>query len=643
MTLPALPPSPTHAIALHFIAACHENMTPTMASHDEMYFRNVLKRISKELQPQIPSIPPEHEQLLHSSLVSVMASQATRDACKKRQDQAKTEPEKKKASEALAAAEQALTQAIDTAIKTSTPILTELQESLLQNDSLDPLLTTCSILNNATKQLAEYCKRGTAQSKLVDDLLGNVSLMRDMLSNGGAKGGNYGQAMYIYTSILSTIKQNNSNDTDILHRLALGTSLEHAVPINVFDAKKQHVDPIARYHHYEQAFLHKELDPTFSNQSTWEFRYITDSDATDEQLTWGRRMLRNYRPDIMERKDYKWRYCFIVRTDVNYCKPNWTSTPHTYDQMLAGGGKCGPRAWFGRFACKMFGIPTWGVRQPGHAAVGHWTPNGEWVTCLGAAWKFSYWENREGLDFVLEAQAREQREEYIGVCRLDWVADALGEKAINGKLNADSMWQSLALLQQHRLANVTKSSPPCNKSAVKNIMDEMGRPAVEVMETVTFSDDGTIIIPAVACSKPTKGNQKAIFMRSFLGGKQLHIREDQSVEYTLTLKESRQYQLVLKVVSVHLKMGPVNLQVTTNINDGGSKAAASNKVTVGTVIVIPYTKGEWRLTFPVEIELGAGPNVLTFTREMPNFGLTLKELILLPVNESPGCMNFCFA
>jgi hypothetical protein len=73
--------------------------------------------------------------------------------------------------------------------------------------------------------------------------------------------------------------------------------------------------------------------------------------------------------------------------------------------------KSGPRAWFGRFMCKAFGIPTWGVRQPGHAAMSHWTSKG-WLICLGAAWKVSSWDerrysgrnkaHRSGPDFLLE-------------------------------------------------------------------------------------------------------------------------------------------------------------------------------------------------------------------------------------------------
>lgn len=359
--------------------------------HHEQYFCNLLATIREELMPQIPSIDSEE---LSKSLATVVRCQKIRDMQKRAQDRAKSEEDKKKASQALAQAEKAVVEATDAAIAASTPVLMSLQETLLHNDSLDALLVRASILHNASKQLADYCKQGEAQSKLVIEMLSDTMLIREILYNGGAKGGNYGQAMEIYTSLLSLIQSNGDNE-GILHRLALGTSLEHAVPVAVFGAHKQHISPIQRFQHYQQAFLNHELDPTFASQSTWNLRNTADSDATNEQLAWGRDMLRNYRPDIMALQDYKWRYCLIVKSDVVYCKPTWTSHPKTYDQILCGGGMCGPRAWMGRFACKAFdGIPTWGVRQPGHAAVGHWMPDhAEWVTCLGAAWKFSYWED----------------------------------------------------------------------------------------------------------------------------------------------------------------------------------------------------------------------------------------------------------
>lgn len=602
---------------------------PLTASHDEKYFTDLLAKIRDQLLPKIPTIDAVNKDLLTSALSCVQAAQSTLEKCKQAQADATTDKEKKDTAAAVQAAESSLQVANKVALESSIPILQALQESLLDNDALDALLVQASVLNTSTKQLAEFCAQGERQSQVIDDLLANTTLLREILFHGGAKGGNYGQAMDIYNDILPLFDENDYN-TGTLKRLALGTSLELATPMHEFDTTIP-VDPIQRFLHYKNAL--SEMDSTFLSQSTWNFRFITNSDAPNDQLTWGRAMLRNYRPDIMEMKDddNKWRYCWIVRSDVPYNPPHWTSKPHSYPQILNGGGECGPRAWFGRFILKAFGIPTWGVRQPGHAALGRWTASGEWVICLGAAWKYSWWEDREGLDFVMETQARQQTNDYMSVCRLEWVADAFGEKDIHGKLHPDSLWRSLALLQKQHLAsriidaskNDDGTCSTCNNT--DDLMEEM--PLVEttvVDEPILFEIDGSIVMPAVACIKPTKPSANVIFSKSFLGGMQLHVRDGTSLEYVLTLTETRRFNLLLRLVTVHDKMQPLLLTVI-------SDADSDEDIVMISTIIIPYTIGEWGLSAPIEIELAKGSNTLTFAREAPKYGLTLKEIILTPL------------
>jgi hypothetical protein len=53
-----------------------------------------------------------------------------------------------------------------------------------------------------------------------------------------------------------------------------------------------------------------------------------------------------------------------------------------------------------------------------------WTSEG-WMTCLGAAFKYSYWGDRGGDDFLVETQARsavESEEAYLQqALRLEWM------------------------------------------------------------------------------------------------------------------------------------------------------------------------------------------------------------------------------
>jgi len=283
---------------------------------------------------------------------------------------------------------EALAKAQATTLDAAIPILTGL-EKFLASDRLDPQLVKCAIIANATPRgLAEFAQQGAKKEKLIEELLADTELMKQMLVAGGARTGQYGEAMHIYSEIRKASKR--AREDGILQRLALGTSLEHAVLIKIFDTNTI-VHPVDRYLHYEKAYLDGELDPEFENMTTWECRFITNCDAPDETLAWGREMMRNYRPDLIADPDYRWRYVRIAKTDVARKAPEWITNPRTYQQLIAGGGKCGPIAWFGRFAPRCFGIPAWGVRQQGHAATGHWTPDG-WTVCFGATWRWSYWD-----------------------------------------------------------------------------------------------------------------------------------------------------------------------------------------------------------------------------------------------------------
>jgi hypothetical protein len=95
-------------------------------------------------------------------------------------------------------------------------------------------------------------------------------------------------------------------------------------------------------------------------------------------------MLRNYRPDHITTPDFRWRYVAAVKTEVKYGSQevkNDLPSLQNYQNIIANGGVCGRRAFFGRFILRAFGIPTVARPQPGHATLCHWTPNG-WVINL---------------------------------------------------------------------------------------------------------------------------------------------------------------------------------------------------------------------------------------------------------------------
>ena len=503
----------------------------------------------------------------------------------------------------------------------------------LSSDKLDAKLAKYVVLLEATPRgLAEFAEQSKEHEKLIERLLADPDLMKQMLVADGAKEGRYGRAMKIYTDIQ---KASSKAREGVLQRLALAVALEHAVPIAQRNAKSRTdapatVDPVKRYLHYEKAFLDGELDPCFKDLTVWDYRMVVNGEEPDEILAWGRKMLRNYRPDHVTKPDYRWRYVDAVRTEIRY-----GSQDNKYDRddlqffqnILMNGGVCGRRAFFGRFILRAFGIPTTARPQRGHAALAHWTPEG-WVICLGAAWGHGWVMGRKpDLDFLAITQARAAGEPYLQVKRAQWIGDVMGEPRTFGLLSGDpAFWNGVALYTQRAiiedaeaktLAAVGVDIAEANETKEK--IELVKATLTEADRKITVDRNGVITIPASATSKPTRSTRKIIFMPSNLGGKQLHysrLGAPEDFEYTFDAPAAGKYALTARVVTPSWKQ---RLQVSVN----GAKPID---------IALPFTVGMWGKTQPVEITLVKGRNVLRFSRNHERLkGVTIKDFTLTPI------------
>ena len=505
--------------------------------------------------------------------------------------------------------------------------------SFLASDKLDAQLVKYVVLLEATPRgLAEFAQQGKAQEALVERLLADPALMKQMLVADGAKDGKYGQAMKIYTDIQ---KASRKAKDGVLQRLALAVSLEHAVPVKQRNPKSQAdapatVDPVKRYLHYEKAYLGGELDPGFKGLSVWDYRMVVYGDEPDATLAWGREMLRNYRPDHISTPDYRWRYVAAVRTEIKYgSQDNKYDKPELqfFQNILMNGGVCGRRAFFGRFMLRAFGIPTTARPQRGHAALAHWTPDG-WVVCLGGGWGVGWVMGRKkDLDFLAITQARATGKPFLQVKRAQWIGDVLGEKRVFGLLSGDpGFWYGVSLYVQRgiiekakavALAAVGTDIGEANESKVKEAVKAATITAED--RKIVVGRDGVITIPAVACSKPTNSTAKIKFMKSHLGGMQLHysrLGQPEEFEYTFDAPAAGKYALSARVVTPSWKQ---HLLV------------AANDAKEPIDIALPFTVGMWETTKPVVVTLVKGRNVLRFSRPEPVKGLTIKEFTLRPV------------
>jgi chitin-binding protein len=110
--------------------------------------------------------------------------------------------------------------------------------------------------------------------------------------------------------------------------------------------------PVDRYKHFKSAHKNKELFPSFDHLSVWEYTKVVSSGASDNDLAWAREMINSWRPDLR-----------VNELVVNSTSEVWRrNSPIPYDNsyknVLAGGGKCGPRSSWSVMICQAFGVPA---------------------------------------------------------------------------------------------------------------------------------------------------------------------------------------------------------------------------------------------------------------------------------------------
>ena len=520
-------------------------------------------------------------------------------------------------------------------------------EGVLSAGALDSKLIKVALLRHGTPEgLAEFAQQGDEERALLDRLLSDESLMRQMAMAGGANGGEYGEAMQVYTAILDA--SDHAKQPGILQCLALGTALHQpwlegkkrgSINGIVFTDNENPDGQVARYLHYEKAFLAGELDPAFKDFNAWECRFITNDPYTNEELAWGRQMLRNFRPDHITNANHSWRYVGLVKSDLPYCSTTHDESLGTSQQQaLALGGVCGRRAFFGRFITRAFGIPARRSTQTGHAAMNFWTPDG-WVVRLGAWWSMNWCGPQGGLDFYLDSQAREFPELYMRVLRAQWIGDALGEDDVDlrqyGK--GGGLWNGLAFYCKRVIVEDAKSQQATVEEELASLSEEEARllgesdrilgkteiTEIEIPEAdrkIVVDGDGTIVVPAVACTSPKNNNEKVTFLRSWDEGMQIHYQRlgarPEILRYSIEAPEAGKYEVSALASTVSTGMNAIFRVNRRELVD----------------VKLPYSKGMWTRSEPQVINLREGRNSIMVTFRAPNRGVSIKQIELKPVN-----------
>lgn len=344
-----------------------------------------------------------------------------------------------------------------------------------------------------------------------------------------------------------------------------------------------------------------------------------------------------------------------ARTDVKYGHSTWLSTEHNYSQIPAAGGECGPRAQFGRFARRAFGLPVWGMRQPGHACWTVWTPVAGWTVEQGAGWSHGWWQDTGGPAFLLDTQCREDRAAYQKVLRGQWVAYARNEPVMDrtwtprvpGKgYGTGGLWGALMLYLQKLAVNATPPAPRI--ISVPAVATKVGQlvarwPTQVPTPNITTAKDGTIHIPAAAARVSGKnGSVYTVIMKSFDRGQQLcsrcvHARYNAgrvrhahgwasatSADFEVAVAVAEEYTAFL---AINLSTWHVNqsLQLSVLKETDYSFADVQN-----VSLAVPYTAGHWSSTARVAVKMHKGTNRFQFTRGNTTRSVSIKELYLYP-------------
>ena len=423
-------------------------------------------------------------------------------------------------------------------------------DPFLASDALDAKLAKFFVLHEATPAALEtFAAQGAEKKKLIESLLTNDALLLQMALADGARPlhengktttpPDYGKAMEIYSAIQQASPKAKEG---VLQRMALAVALEFSEPMDKDDPKV--IDPLKRYLHFEKAHADGELDPNFDRLTVWELRFVVCAPESDEALTWGREMLRNYRPDHIYTDNEGWRYANVVNTDVRYGSLNTRfDRPELFgmQNILMNGGICGRRAFFARYICRAFGIPATARPSGGHGASARWTRQG-WVVVLGPGWGQGWTTTRyrNDHDFVATSQVRMRGDEFLKVKRAAWIGDVMGEPRIYGEHDnktAPAFWNAVSLATQGRIIEDSKA---VRLEALGAELGETNGPNVAqgvVSTTISPEDrkialgaDGSITIPAAAFTKPNGGSEEddesasnAIAMKSFAGGMQVFL------------------------------------------------------------------------------------------------------------------------
>jgi hypothetical protein len=389
-------------------------------------------------------------------------------------------------------------------------------------------------------------------------------------------------------------------------RLAMATALRP--PGGTSYGSGLPIDPISRYKHYKTAHQNKELFPSFDKLSVGDYGRVINSWASDSDLAWARQMLNTWRPDLRDKEQVAKIVSEVWRRNSPFPFSNGFPT------VMEGGGKCGPRAFFGVMICQAFGIPAIGIGQPGHACFGAKSaypevapqPGSVWKVYQGRGWQVSdCGDAMYGPEFLSEMTKRYRVAEFSQVEHLRWLASTLSSEeradAVRnwvGKIRKPVNTTTPLEVPAKDIDIITEGASPTtaasNAASTPVLVQEepfKADPGVIHVEAETFAN--SFAEPAY----PAEQKGCVYVYDCFTGGKQVNFQRNMNlswVEYSIDVPETGTY-------GMEVMLAAANRDQVLDVSCGTEK--------LGT-IKIPGTIGLWKKMPPVDIELKKGKQTL---------------------------------
>lgn len=374
---------------------------------------------------------------------------------------------------------------------------------------------------------------------------------------------------------------------------------------------KTPVDPLERYKHFKTAHQNKELFPSFDKLTVWEYTKVVQSGATNEDLAWGREMVNTWRPDLRFHEQV------VDSTREVWRRNSPIEFDGSYKNVLAGGGKCGPRSSWAVFICQAFGIPAIGVGQPAHACAAAKSaypeiepqPGSAWKVHQGRGWDVSKLEGTNGPSFLAAMAERAHAAEFSQIEHLRWLASALPAKDSADAVRALASKIREALPVAAPKASKAPQIDPNVEGVAK--VTPTGATALAATQEEPFKVvPGTLHVEAETFVKsfaeatyPAEQKGCVYILDCYTGGKQLNLQKNMKtcwVDYAIDAPQAGTYAMVVRAAVV-------NMDQVLEVSIGDGKPVS---------ISIPNTHGVWTTTPAVEVILAKGPQTLRISTPM---------------------------